>query len=168
MERNMVKESRTELFASFARLFARQSNDFRPATHAELAALSVKLDCHLSASYVQFMTQCGALYCPNILRLTLQFELEHPDLRQFFSPTMVWEKTREAWQKDLPKDLFVFATDCMGNPFCFRRCREPQDDAPVIFVPSQDAEPVELGASLLEVLAWYVDHIRQHVAPESP
>ena len=81
----MNEESRNELHAQFVLAFA--SHD--PAPHAvsesELAELAKLLTTHLPASYSQFLRGHGPVFCPTILRLTLDHGLDHPDLRQILT-----------------------------------------------------------------------------------
>jgi hypothetical protein len=161
MEKDMAEEPRSELHAQFVLTFAERGSTRNPVSEEELAELAKLLNTHLPASYCQFMRKHGPVYCPTILRLSVECGLEHPDLRQFLTPQQVLKKSRELWCQQLPVDLYVFANDCMGNAFCFSQSKVPLDDAPVLFLSRQVEELVNLGESFDELLRWYVEHIRQ-------
>lgn len=156
-----MEETREDLYSNFVRYFAKPLPPGGAVSAEQLAEIGVQLDTHLPRSYVEFITRHGPVYCPNILRLTITFELEYPDLRQFLPPQQVLPVTRAWWGRNLPGDLYVFATDCLGNPFCFRRSAEPLDDAPVFFLLQQNEELQNAGDHFDDMLRWYVEHVRE-------
>jgi len=161
----MTEESRNELHVQFVLAFAAHDPAPHAVSESELAGLAKFLTTHLPASYSQFLRRHGPVFCPTILRLTLDHGLDHPDLRQILTPQLVLQRSRELWCQQLPVDLFAFASDCMGNAFCFRQSKTPQDDAPVMFFSRQADELMELGETFDELLQWYVQNLHPSPVP---
>ncbi len=132
---------------------------------SELAELATRLPSHLPASYVQFLSQYGPVLCPAIQGLCPDCGPEHPYLRQFLTPQQVLKTSRELWARQLPVDLFVFALDGMGNPFCFRQSKALQSDASVFFLSPRHEKPITMK-SFDDLLRGYVAQVRQ--VPASP
>ena len=156
----MIEESRSALHEQFVLTFADRKHANAAVTQVELAEMSRLLTTHLPTSYVQFMHRHGPVYCPGILHQMMEHGLDHPDLRQFLTPREVLKRSRDLWSERLPVDLFAFATDCMGNAFCFRQSKAPQEDAPVLFLSRQADQLLDLEESFDGLLQWYVRHIR--------
>ena len=161
----MFEDSVGGMQASFVRYFANPHTAMIPRSEEDLARLEAELPSKLPDAYTRFLMEHGPVHCPTVLRLVLEFGLEQPDLRQFLTPAQALQRTRESWQRELPADLYIFATDCMGNPFCFRRSNAPQKDAPVFFLSPQHEGPMNLAESFDALLGWYVEHVRQVPVP---
>ena len=161
----MIEDPYADLQASFVRYFSDPRAARIDVTQRDLALLAEGLPSTLPARYVQFLSEHGPVRCPTILRLVLEFDMEHPDLREFLSPAQALQRSRDGWKRELPADLFVFATDCMGNPFCFPRSLDARQEAPVFFLSPQHEGPISLTESFDDLLRWYVEHVRQVPVP---
>ena len=135
---------RTKLHEQFVTVFTDPHRRGLPVNDEELSQLATLLNTALPAAYAQFISHHGAVYCPAILRLEIECGLEYPDLRQMFTPREIMKKCRELWTEWLPAGLYAFASDCVGNAFCFRQTTEFQDDAPVIFLSRENEELLTL------------------------
>jgi hypothetical protein len=87
-------------------------------------------------------------------------ELDQHDVSEFLGPEEIIEAT-EGWRDlGLPEELVAFATDCMGNLFCFPVDQNASSRQPV-FLWDHDSKAVDTVASSFS--AWMDDFCR--IAP---
>ena len=65
-------------------------------------------------------------------------ELELRDVGDFFSPQGMVERTEDWRDCGLPEELVAFASDCMGNLFCFPVDPNNSREQPVLFWDHDD------------------------------
>jgi len=87
-------------------------------------------------SYITFMQAHGSVRTPSLLSLIVDGEHEQWDVMVISELSEIIEDTRACWSGGLSEQLIGFASDSMGNLFCFRRVapETPRaDDAEVWF-----------------------------------
>lgn len=72
-------------------------------------------------SYISFMGTHGAVHTPSLLSLIVDGQHEQWDVLAFLEMEEVVEGTRGYWSAGMSEQLVGFASDSMGNMFCFRR-----------------------------------------------
>lgn len=100
----------------------------------------------LPADYRSAVLQLG-LPRPTIALLDaiVDQELDLRDVSDFLSPAEVVSVTEDWRALGLPEELVAFATDCMGNLFCFPTAADTGGPVPVLFF-DHDARTVEVIA----------------------
>jgi hypothetical protein len=91
-----------------------------PVSEDELKNAEVRLQTRLPADYRNAVLQLG-LPRPTIelLDAIVDRELDLRDVSEFLSPAEIVSVTEDWRDLGLPEELVAFATDCMGNLFCF-------------------------------------------------
>lgn len=81
----------------------------------------------------------------DLLDTIVDRNLDLPDVSDFLSPSDVIAVTRDWRPLGLPANLVAFATDCMGNLFCFAADTGAGEASP-IFLFDHDEKSVDLIA----------------------
>lgn len=104
-----------------------------PVSEDELENAEVRLQARLPADYRNAVLQLG-LPRPTIelLDAIVDRELDLRDVSQFLGPAEIVSVTGDWHDLGLPEELVAFATDCMGNLFCFPT-EAHGGEAPVFF-----------------------------------
>jgi SMI1/KNR4 family protein SUKH-1 len=131
-----------------------------PESSESLQRIEKSLAVTLPKAYVDFMLSVGEVWTPDILDCIVDQEVEMPDIQNMLSFEQA-ERTTRAWQEiTLPENMFAFATDCMGNMFCFdtnscvaARC----DDLPVFLCDHELGTTEVVADSFVTLLAKYVE-----------
>ncbi|WP_186456927.1 SMI1/KNR4 family protein [Sphingomonas suaedae] len=110
-----------------------------PVSEGELERAEDRLNTRLPTDYRTAVLQAG-LPRPNIelLDAIVDRELDLRDVSEFLSPAELVSVTQDWRALGLPNDFIAFATDCMGNLFCFPIAAEAGEPAPVIFFNHDD------------------------------
>jgi hypothetical protein len=107
-----------------------------PATVSDVRRVERELGTALPQSYLTFIQTHGSVRTPSLLSLIADGEHESGDLMVICEIAEVIKGTRGYWSAGMSDQLIGFASDSMGNLFCFRRV-EPgshrMDDAEVWF-----------------------------------
>jgi hypothetical protein len=122
--------------------------DYPPEAVSEndLERAEGRLQTHLPADYRSAVLRFG-LPSPTIALLDaiVDRELDLRDVSDFLNPEDMVTVT-EGWRDlGLPEELVAFATDCMGNLFCFPTEADTSGGAPVFFF-DHDNRAVEVIA----------------------
>jgi hypothetical protein len=131
----------------------------RPVTDSELDGVEIALHTVLPSSFRTFMMRFGAVYTPGILDAICNKGLDHPDVQDVLTPDESIENTKGYWSAGMPADVIGVASDCMGNMFGFRRCRQRCDDLPIVFFDHDFNETSKVSESFDAFLEWYLSHI---------
>lgn len=110
-----------------------------PVSEAELESAEGRLQTRLPADYRDAVLQFG-LPRPTIdlLDAIVDRELDLNDLSDFLSPAEIVAVTEDWRDLGLPEELVAFATDCMGNLFCFPTEADAGGEVPVFFFDHDD------------------------------
>jgi hypothetical protein len=93
----------------------------RVVSPESLAVSETKLKYEFPVSYREYVLEHGATYCPDLLSLIVERELELPDIQEFILVAELPSANAISWSGGMPAEYVAFASDCMGNIFCFNR-----------------------------------------------
>lgn len=127
-------------------------------TLVDLEGVEVSLSARLPQDYKLAVVEFG-LPRPTIALLDAicDRELDLNDVSDFFGPDEIVERTNEWRDLGLPEELVAFASDCMGNLFCFPA--EPEsDEAWPVFHWNHDYSEADIVASAFS--DWIEDFCR--------
>ena len=112
----------------------------------ELKGVEARLQTQLPTDYTSEILQFG-LPRPNIelLNTIVDRQLDLRDVSDFLNPAEMISETEQWRDIGLPEELVAFASDCMGNLFCFPDAAANDGKAPVFFFDHDD-QSVETGA----------------------
>ncbi|MBB4100480.1 SMI1/KNR4 family protein [Sphingomonas kyeonggiensis] len=117
-----------------------------PVSEIELESAEGCLDTRLPADYRTAVREVG-LPRPTtaLLDAIVDRELDLRDVSEFLSPVEIVSITEDWRDLGLPEELIAFATDCMGNLFCFPATVGAGALAPVVFF-DHDSRTVDVIA----------------------
>lgn len=123
----------------FAELWASSSYPPDPVTEADIRIVEQRFGFCLPNEYRHAVLQVG-LPRPTIALLDaiVDRELDLRDLSRFLNSSEIVSVTDDWRYLGLPEDLVAFATDCMGNLFCFCNANDGEEAAPVFFFDHDD------------------------------
>lgn len=130
-----------------------------PVDSAGIAQIERDLATVLPQSYVTFMQSHGPVHTPSLLGLIVDGGHEMGDVMVISEPDEVIEGTKAYWSAGMSEQLVGFASDSMGNLFCFRRVPTEcirADDAEVWFFDHDFCTEKKIAASFDEWLASYL------------
>jgi hypothetical protein len=107
-----------------------------PVAAPDIQRVERELATVLPQSYATFMQTHGSVHTPSLLSLIVDGEHELWDVMVISEVAEVIEGTKGYWSAGMSEQLVGFASDSMGNLFCFRRvdAGSPRaDDAEVWF-----------------------------------
>ncbi|WP_446653243.1 SMI1/KNR4 family protein [Blastomonas sp.] len=134
--------------------------DYPPGStsEAELQQTEARLHTHLPSDYRSAVCQYGL---PNpigaLLDVIVEQELDLKDVSEFLTPSDIVDVTVEWRNLGLSEELVAFATDCMGNLFCFPTAPDIRDGLPVFWF-DHDSTTVDIVAS--SFAAWIDEFCR--------
>lgn len=122
--------------------------DSHGATQPDLAALESQFGVTLPAAYKYLALTYGDLYTPDILDKVCDLEDEIIEVQKFLPVSQIAEITASCEKAGMAKGYICFASDCLGNMFCFKKeqCKTAPDDAQIWFFDHDfnDMEPLSL------------------------
>lgn len=123
-----------------------------PVGEDELDAVEARLRTRLPADYREAMIQSGLPRLTiDLLGTIVDRQLDVRDVNDFLPPAEIVTLT-EAWRElGLPEELVAFATDCVGNLYCFPTGETEGRSQPVFFF---DHENREVEAVAPSFAAW--------------
>ena len=135
-----------------------------PESSESLDRIEKALGVMLPDAYVDFMLSVGEVWTPEILNCIVDREIEMPDIQNILSFEEA-EGSTVGWKDiNLPSNMFVFATDSMGNMFCFdtNSCVAPRShDLPVYFFDHDFETTMNVADTFVGLLAKYVELKKQ-------
>lgn len=148
--------TRHDIQSTFVRLFAAESGS--PADAKMLGQIEAQLGVTFPQSFLDFATRYGDIYTPSILDMVTGGESEIApegasfDIQNFMSASEIVEATKMYWSGGMDDSLVVFASDCMGNVFGFRKQRlDPRPDDSPVFVFDHDFVKIKLASSAFDI-----------------
>lgn len=107
------------IFQTFVEQWGSKS-ETKKSSDNDIQKLEATFEILLPEEYKYFINQCGDVYCPNLLDTICDNELELSDVQNFFLPDQAIKDTDAYIKAGMPEGYFAFASDCMGNMFCFK------------------------------------------------
>jgi hypothetical protein len=108
------------IFSEFSKKYSCESAD-RVVSLESLVVSETKLKYEFPVSYREFVLEHGAAYCPDLLDLVVERELELPDIQEFILVSELHSTNEIYWSGGMSSEYIAFASDSMGNMFCFKR-----------------------------------------------
>lgn len=109
-----------QIFSEFSKKYSCESPN-RLVSLETLAVSETKLKYEFPGSYREYVLEHGATYCPDLLNLVVEHEVELPDIQEFILVSELPYTNEIYWSGGMPAEYIAFASDCMGNMFCFKR-----------------------------------------------
>jgi cell wall assembly regulator SMI1 len=138
-----------------------------PATALDIDRAERELATVLPKSYITFMQTQGAVQTPSLLSLIVDGEHQQWDVMAISEITELIEGTKGYWSAGMSEKLVGFATDSMGNLFCFRRVapETPRaEDAEVLFFDHEFCSDSKVADSFDEWLLSYLKLKKDYLA----
>lgn len=135
-----------------------------PAADLDIQRVEQELSTVLPQAYITFMQAHGAVRTPSLLSLIADGRHEQWDVMALSELAEVSADTKSYWSAGMPEHLIGFASDSMGNLFCFRRVAPASpraDDAEVWFFDHEFCSESRLANGFDEWLLSYLKLRRQ-------
>ncbi|MES2543946.1 MAG: SMI1/KNR4 family protein [Bacteroidota bacterium] len=91
----------------------------KPFQIEEFNSIEERLKIEFPESYKHFALKYGNIWTPNILELIEEKEIEIADVQEFWNVEQIILDKENEWTSNIEENLIPFASDCMGNIFCF-------------------------------------------------
>jgi len=128
------------------------------ASTEDIESAEKHLGFSLPKEYVELVTKYGDVYCPNLLDEIVDLEAEIPDVSNFSLPSEMIEQTQMYIQAGMPEGFLAFASDCMGNLFCFKVSEIKQTETAGIWFFDHDFCEIEkINESFNDWLCSYIE-----------
>lgn len=133
-------------FSRFIALWTHPDSTPDPVSEDDLSEAEGRLRTRVPTDYRNAVLQFG-LPRPTIelFDAIVDRKLDLRDLSDFLNPAEIVSVTEDWRDLGLPEELFAFATDCMGNLFCFPTEAVSGGEVPVFFF-DHDERTVEVIA----------------------
>lgn len=151
--------TRTEIHQSFVTAF-HQGTLPSPVADLDLRRVEQELSTVLPQAYITFMQAHGAVRTPSLLSLIVDGRHEQLDVMALSELAEVSAGTKSNWSAGMPEHLLGFASDSMGNLFCFRRAAPASpraDDAEVWFFDHEFCSESRVASGFDE---WLLSYLR--------
>lgn len=115
-----------------------------PISIEDITTLEGNLSALLPDSYKYLISTYGLVHTPNVLTKICDLNVAITEVQDFLSLDDVFSLSNLYEMSGMPKGHILFASDCKGNMFCFKRvdCEQHQTDIPVWFY-NHDLRTVE-------------------------
>jgi len=106
-----------------------------PISIDDIAELETKLDALLPDAYKYLLTSYGLVHSPNVLTRICDLGVDVSEVQDFLNLDDVFSLSKLYEMTGMEQGHILFASDCKGNMFCFKRtdCATKQADAAVWF-----------------------------------
>ena len=132
--------------------------DPKLASTEEIDSAEKHLGFALPKEYIELVTKYGAVYCPNLLDQIVELEAEIPDVQNFSLPSEMIEQTQMYTQAGMPEGFLAFASDCMGNMFCYEVSElKNSKTAGIWFFDHDFCEIEKINENINEWLSSYIE-----------
>ena len=134
-----------------------RNETLKKSSKDEVKQVEKKLGIHLPDIYRHLVEQYGDLYTPDLLDAIVDNDLNFPDVQNFAPPAQALSDTDAYVQAGMPAGYFGFASDCMGNFFCFKLedCKQTREDCSIWFFDHDFVEIWELSNSFINWIKSY-------------
>lgn len=148
--------------ANIHQLFVSEFHKGPPPVHvttSDIQRVERELETVLPQSYINFMQTHGPVHSPSLLSLIVRDKHEQWDVMDISDVVEVIEGTKGYWSAGMSDQLVGFASDSMGNLFCFRRVTSSTlraDDGEVWFFDHEFCNERKIAESFDEWLLSYL------------
>ncbi|WP_144211005.1 SMI1/KNR4 family protein [Shewanella donghaensis] len=134
-------------------------NAMVPIKSLYIEELEEKLAVVLPDSYKYLISKYGLVHTPNVLTKICDLGVDISEVQDFLSLDDVSLLSNLYEMSGMPKGHILFASDCKGNMFCFKKtdCETSQKDAPVWFYNQGQGTVEKVSASFSAWLDQFND-----------
>ncbi len=106
-----------------------------PISHQDIAELESRLNIVLPDAYKYLISTYGLVHTPNVFTKICEIGSDISEVQDFLSLEDIASLSKLYEMSGMPKGHILFASDCKGNMFCFKRsdCESEQSDIAVWF-----------------------------------
>ncbi|WP_448246322.1 SMI1/KNR4 family protein [Thalassotalea agariperforans] len=128
-----------------------------PLNHSDITELEEKLAVVLPESYKYLLTTYGLVHTPNVLTKICDLNVEITEVQDFLSLEDVYSLSNLYEMSGMPKGHILFASDCKGNMFCFKKsdCNHKQMDVAVWFYEHDTCSMHKVSNTFIEWLEGF-------------
>lgn len=145
-------------YASFVRRFAAKS-PLAPFSSEHIDRVESELGIALPNNYRAFIQKYGAIRCGDMLDIIVDHESDLWDILSFSSAEEIIESTKTYVGAGMRDGLICFASDSMGNMFCFQRedIQHLKDDSSIWLFDHDFCEDSEISLSFEAWISSYLE-----------
>lgn len=137
-------------------LFAKNwgsKNSMVPINSDDITELESRLNASLPDSYKYLLSTYGLIHTPNVFSKIVELGSDISEVQDFLNLEDVFSLSKLYEMSGMPKGNILFASDCKGNMFCFKRadCESKQDNPPVWYYDQADRTVTKISNSFI---AW--------------
>ena len=150
--------NRIDTYDAFARRFGAKSPP-APFSSESIDRVESELGIILPNSYRAFIQKHGAIRCGDMLDVIVDIESELWDILYFNSAEEVIESTKAYVGAGMREGLICFASDSMGNMFCFdkKNIQNLGDDSSIWLFDHDFCSDREISPSFDAWISSYLD-----------
>jgi hypothetical protein len=151
--------SRASVFKKFFAKWA-DSQELHPQSAGSVRLLESKYSIVLPQAYREFIITYGNICTQDLLASIVDGHYDLSDVQYFETPEQAIESTEGYLSAGMPEGFVSFASDCMGNAYCFKvsECQMPDlDEAPIWFF---DHDFLDVGKVSDSFEAWLARYNR--------
>jgi len=128
-----------------------------PICSNDIAELESRLHAYLPDSYKYLISTYGLVHSPNVLSKICDLGVDISEVQDFLSLEDVFSLSNLYEMTGMPKGHILFASDCKGNMFCFKRadCNNKQTDSGVWFFDHNLCAVTKVSNSFTEWLEQF-------------
>lgn len=125
-----------------------------PISSDDITELESQLEATLPDSYKYLISTYGLVHTPNVLTRICDLGVDVSEVQDFLSLDDVFSLSKLYEMGGMPKGHILFASDCKGSMFCFKRsdCTNKPMDIPVWFYDHGLCSVKEVSNSFAEWL----------------
>lgn len=134
-----------------------KNDTLKNAAAEEISGVEDELGIRLPKSYLYLTGTYGDVWAPDLLDFIVDNEIETNDVQSFSLPSEALNATNDYERAGMPEGYLAFASDCMGNMFCFKlaECIDEYSEPPVWFFDHDFSEMEKAAESFQEWLEFY-------------
>lgn len=146
----------TNTFQSFVNRYNKSQHVNKP-TSEEVEKAEQELGVTFPDKYKEFMMSFGSAYTPEILDLMVDNKIEQHDIQDFMKVSDFVQANKQYWNAGMPSEYLAFASDSMGNMFCFKKSdlTAMKEDAKVYFFDHDFVKISTVADSFVELINSY-------------
>lgn len=146
----------TNVFRNFVGRYNKSQNTDKP-TSEDIEKVQRELGVVFPDKYKDFIASFGLVYTPEILDVIVDNNIEQHDIQEFIKTNELAQANMQCWSAGMSNEYVAFATDSMGNMFCFKRhdLAVKKEDVKVYFFDHDFVKISEVAESFIELIDSY-------------
>lgn len=146
----------TNAFQSFVSRYNKSQSTDKP-TSGDIERVQHELGVVFPEKYKEFIMSFGSVYTPEILDVIVDNKVEQHDIQEFKKTNDLVQLNKQYWSAGMPDEYVAFASDSMGNMFCFKRSdlATKTEDVKIYFFDHDFVKVSTAANSFVELLDSY-------------